>query len=507
MIKISKEDKFYFILTFCMMLLIHGFCFANLLYSHDSLNFYNTDSLWKISIGRWLFPLIIRIRQFAAPWTIGLISSFFVSLSAVLTIRILEFSKKYQNISVIVLFVTNISLFALFCTFIFDGDADCIALCATCFAVYAFKYFPKRINVLVSIISLVICLALYQAYLCVTIGLFLFLVMKKAFQAMNHADMMNTLIYGVKELLVLTISSIIYLICMVAISKYTGISFQDSYNSPTTALKLTLVGALKLIPGCYYSFLKFFLSRGQFNNPFFSFVSKIYFVFIGGVLVYAIIKCIREYAWRLLILIPALLILPIGLNVFYFPALGEIHELMMFAFCLMYLLPFLFFDPLEDAISSKPFLQKTLKTFPYAFILLVGLHFTTYGNGAYTYKKLVYDSTMEHAQTIWKDLMNLDGYTEGETKVYFVGQFWNSNATYRNPIEKRYVGILTGFYPSAISYSLSIQHYYLGILGKNLNLVRLRTDLKTSPEVEAMPVYPLDGYCKMIGDTAVVKLK
>ena len=503
--KITKEDRFYFFLTFCLMFLIHGFCFTNLMYSHDSLFFYDTQSLWKIGIGRWLYPLVIRIRQFAAPWSVGLISSFFVAVSVVLVIRILELPRRSQNTSISILFAANITLVSLFCTFIFDGDADCIALFSACFAVFAFQYFPKYINLAAAVISLVISLALYQAYITVAIGLFLFLVMKKVYRAMDREAVIDTLKYGLKEIAVLFAAAVIYLIIMILLAKVTGVGFYDDYNSPAKVLNLTPVTVLELIPKCYGYFFSFFFRSDQFNNVFISIVNMVYFLFIAWVLLRAVIRSKREYAGRLFILIPCIVILPLGLNAFYVPASGEVHELMVYSFCLVYFLPFLFAEELE--IPAKGNLQKALSIVPHVLIALLGLHVFVYGSGAYTYKKLVYDSSMEHAQIIWKDLMNLDGYEEGKTEVYFVGHFWASNTSYRNEIEKRYLTILNSTYPSSISYAGSIDRYFYGILGKNVNVVTGLGSLKRYPEVQAMPAYPLKGYCKMIGGTAVVKLK
>ena len=72
--------KYVTIITVIVMFIAHGFCYLNLLYSHDSLNIYHSgyydDSL---EVGRFLIPVWTFIRgQYYPPLVIGVLSTIFM---------------------------------------------------------------------------------------------------------------------------------------------------------------------------------------------------------------------------------------------------------------------------------------------------------------------------------------------------------------------------------------------------------------------------------------------
>lgn len=103
----------------------------NVIYSHDSLDIAGRG-FYKIQLGRWLYPLLVRARSLPVPWLMGTLSTVYVSLAAVLAAKVLELSKR-QGLCMGILFAANITLTSLFGTFIFDADADCLALLLACF--------------------------------------------------------------------------------------------------------------------------------------------------------------------------------------------------------------------------------------------------------------------------------------------------------------------------------------------------------------------------------------
>lgn len=86
----DKTGRFVFLACVLIMVATHGFCFANLMYTHDSLSFYNTGGLDKIALGRWLYPVVARTRAIASPWVIGSLCITYVSLAVVLVVKVLQ---------------------------------------------------------------------------------------------------------------------------------------------------------------------------------------------------------------------------------------------------------------------------------------------------------------------------------------------------------------------------------------------------------------------------------
>ena len=115
----DDTSKFVFWSTALIMFIAHGFCFANIMYSHDSLDFADIEGLGKVHLGRWLYPFLVHRRLVATPWLIGMMSIIFVSLAVVLVSKVLKLNKA-QGLCVGVLFAANITLTSIFRTFIYD---------------------------------------------------------------------------------------------------------------------------------------------------------------------------------------------------------------------------------------------------------------------------------------------------------------------------------------------------------------------------------------------------
>ena len=139
-------------------------------------------------------------------------------------------------------------------------------------------------------------------------------------------------------------------------------------------------------------------------------------------------------------------------------------------------------------------------------ISFISIKNVIYANGAYTYKKLVYDNTALHAQTMWKDINSIDGYVEGETEVVFMGEFGNSKAAYISNVGDKYNGILTGASTSAITYDGTAGEFFYAILGRVMSISYNDPNIQENEEYMNMPVYPSTGYCKMIDGKVFVKL-
>lgn len=215
----------------------------------------------------------------------------------------------------------------------------------------------------------------------------------------------------------------------------------------------------------------------------------------------------------MLIALTCVLFLPLALNTIYIVSDGVIHYLMTFAINLFFLLPLVFFNVTEEVEKSDKkivkfynIMRNSVFILSSVIILIIGLQNIVYSNGAYVYKKLVYDNTVLHAHSIWRDINSIKEYNEGETKVIIMGNFEDSKAAYHSPIEKRYYGQMIGMRNSAITYDLVTYTFYNGIMGKRLNIDSNVQDVFEWEEFKEMPCYPKQGYCKMIGDAVVVKL-
>ncbi len=508
--KIEKSDIFAFISTLILMLITHGFSFANLMYSHDSLFFYVTNEPQKVDYGRTLYPFIVSLRGLATPWMMGFFSSIYVAVSVVLVVRLLNFDK-IKSLCVSLLFATNISLISLFSAYIYDGDANCLALLLACFAAYSFDRFSNH-KEFFSITAIILCLMLYQAFIGVTVGLFLLLLIIKASKCKNNKDVHSLFLLGTKMVLSLLASAIIYIILMTVFANiFTG-GLIGGYNGAGNIYNLNLQKILISFPKSYYVVLKNLLKPAGYNGVI-VILSKVYLLISIIILGIIYIKKNSDYLGSLRIIIPCVILLPMGINAIYLVSFGLIHQLMIFSFCFLLILPLVLWEIISDGEHAYSSYSADMNSITRIIgfssviaIIVIGYNNINYANGAYVYKKLVYDNTLLHAHQIWKDVNSLDGYDDGKTPVVFIGEFEDSKASYNGPVASKYEGDLLGGQNVSITYDSSIGNFYSAILGRDLNFQSNNFSDEEMKKYFGAPVYPQQGYCFMEGDTVIVKM-
>ena len=508
----DENTKFFFWSSVIVMLLAHGFCFTNLMYSHDSLLFVDNGGYVKVTQGRWLHLLFVRARSFSTPWFMGIFSILYVSLAVVLVARLFSLTK-LQGMCTAILFASNVTLTSTFCTYINDADADCFAILLACLVVYGFKKFPGVLKYIIPIISLILCLALYQPQICISIGLFLIVLICEASESTTWKDILNVCFTAVKELLILLSGTALYILLMLAVSRYYGEQLSDAYNGPQKLTALTLKDVIYAVPGSYQYFKDTFFNINEYNTSAIVLINWVMLcLLVISVVVY--VYCHKYFLGSLVIVVPCLLIMPMALNAIYLISFGVVHQLMIYAFILAYLLPLIICnrslgEQLDNISIHKVinYLGRIVFTVSVVAIVLIGFNNVVYANGAYVYKKLVYDNTALHAQTIWKDINSIEGYSEGETPVVFMGYFPYSKAAYESPVGSRFQTDLTGATNSAVTYDLSSRKYFRDILGRRMNSQYNDPELSENAEYIEMPAYPVNGYCKMIDGRVVVKLE
>lgn len=106
-----------------------------------------------------------------------------------------------------------------------------------------------------------------------------------------------------------------------------------------------------------------------------------------------------------------------------------------------------------------------------------------YANGAYTYRKLVYENTRAQVYTIMAKVEDLPGYVEGETPVVFSGDFTDSNFTYHNDLIRLYEEGETGLSGSSITYDGTIKWWFGNIMGSAPKWSNTQAELWPGPKI------------------------
>lgn len=224
-----KDFKPVFFTVIVVGLLAHGFGITNANFSHDSLELYQADKLFQISIGRYLQFYYIPLRgHLFPPVLVYSLTFLFTALSAYLVIKTFAVERLWKKIAISAVFVANYTVTLTAATFIHDSDIYSLALLFACLGVWIFAKGFKG-SLIYAALSFWICLGLYQAYLQVAVILLMAYFAVGIAQG-SLATAGEILKHGMRCLGALLLSLVIYYIGSKIAIASAGINLSHSYN-------------------------------------------------------------------------------------------------------------------------------------------------------------------------------------------------------------------------------------------------------------------------------------
>lgn len=482
------------------MLAAHGFAFANLFPNHDS-TVVVFDAQWTMYVlGRWAqnlyFPLIRG--KVAAPWLIGVFSTAYVALSGYCIGALLRLRRGAAALLTALLAVCA-SVTTVLATYTYETDAYLLAMLLACAGVFCLEKAGPVLGFCVAAVLFCGSLALYQPYIQFALGLFLLVLVR---QALEDTSWKTWLLHGVRMLASLAAGGLLYLLSVKISLALTGYQLADTGNGLAQLTRLGPAAILAGIPATYLNFFRTLLGSSGWNDRGMRVATALFLLLtLWGL--FARLRVRKAHTVVQVLLAAALL--PLGLNVIYLLASGNVYILMQHALFLFYGLPLLLVSGEAPAGSLRALWRWS------AAILgvFLAVRMVICANGAYVYTKLVYDQTARQMTAIMAEVQQLPGYEEGVTPVVFAGSFTDSLFAYQDPAFSRYAEGDLHQVNSAVTYDGTIKWWFQHIMGSTANVVASQAELDAWAEdarVEAMPVYPYDGYCAMIDGTAVVRI-
>ena len=492
--------KWCFAATALCMLLAHGFAWFNLFPSHDGTILVFDADVVMLQLGRWVELLYFRFvrGRINAPWLNGAFTIVWTSLAVYLVGKLLQLGKK-ATISLCAVFSTAISVTLLYATYYDKTDLYACAMFLAVWGVYAVRRFRCRWwGVLFCSGCLCLAMGLYQGYIEFAIGLFLICLLRDCLtEDLAWAEYLRR---GVTAVVSLLLGGVLYAVSLKVVLAYKHLELIDSDNGLQQMGRAGVADYLARLPGAYKQVFTTLLGYDVWNNRGMRLATAVCLLLGLACLVLTLRKKPLRAAVQVVIL---LVLLPLGLNVVYL--LSERHPtlLMLYPVYLVYALVLLLTGLEPDTI---PHSAAWLACLLCAFITVQNV---IYANGAYTYRKLVYENTRAQVYTIMAKVEDLPGYVEGETPVVFSGDFTDSNFTYHNDLIRLYEEGETGLSGSAITYDGTIKWWFGNIMGSSAKVVNTQAELDAwaeNPAVQAMPSYPASGCIAMVDGAAVIKL-
>lgn len=496
--------------TLIFYLMAHGYRLCNPMFSGDSLLMvHQTDSAWQIALGRFIQPILVLLRGgIVSPFLISVISILFLSLSAFFLADFLEIDNTISLILITALMTCNTTLLAANSTFIAYSDFFTQALFFAVLGAWLMKK-EKLVPLALGALSLSISLGIYQAYVCVAIGLVMIHFLLKMTTLPTFKDTAKSLL---KYLSAFAASAVLYYGVWKLFQKIFDIWTANSYNGLASVGDYSDTSFFSVIATTYQQVFQYFFQPETFTTmPFHGISLSIFWVYLLrlcniGIVLFLLVSLIKKgresklQLWHILAQIVILLLLPLGMNFVSVISKGMVHTLMIYAFGLVYIL----------AIKLATFSGENITTFtkkqiPWAVtaILVITICWSNivYSNQVYLKKDLQNESIHSLMTRIVYEIESMDGYEAGVTPVAISGTFENTPA----------LGEMTAFQDilpygmgnTPLTYIGTDYAYLTHILNVNMNLTRISNEHKTVCE---MPVYPAEGSVAYVDGVLVVKV-
>lgn len=464
----------------------------NLLFSHDSMGVFANEIGNQTMYGRYMQRFIYFIRGgVVSPQLIGALSMLFLCISVYLISDIFNFQKSTSIIWVAGLLVCNLSLTLSNATFLPWMDSYMGALLAAIAGVWFYQKGGAKYYIY-TVLCFVVCLGLYMAYICVALGLFLIIFYCKLLKDFDWKKWWTEV---AKVIGLLFASAILYYASWQMVLYTSHLSEPFSNNSMITGAFESIMDSLTFSYKYFFDWLL---------DPYVHF--SFYGIQVVGIIKYVnILTCLflillpfyynfikRKNIFALLMNLLCVMLGPFVLNFVGFMAPYE-HELMIYAFCLIYV---------YLVIISEYMDVKKIRVLIYSAVFIIIWNNVVYANQVYLNKALQEQATLSYMTRIVNDIEDTEGYIVGETPVRFVGSFYHFDYIQPFPDDEMIRG--AGMDKTAVTYDQTVRYYIRYILG-----IQMQTEEAGDGDImicSDMPCWPAKESVEMKNGIVYVKL-
>ena len=511
--KITPQQVAAFVAVISVGFIAHGFVFFNRISYHD-----NTADLFALGstyeVDRWGLGIIsdlqlITVKTFSLPLFNGLLSLIFIGLAAMKLVDIFKLGSKFSAVMTGAIMVTFPVVTSIF-SFMFTSWPYFMGLF---FSVEAAGILIKDKNIksfLLSAICLAFMLGLYQAFLAVTIVIFL----TELFLGVVSGDCDSVIVYikhGLSYLASLVggllfnslIATFFKKIRHATVFEYKGRG--DSYD--IAAFPDRLITSVKEFFACDWAGI---------NGV--RFLRTLALCIILATLVqlaFLLAKTAKSLGLKLIAIIGVLL-LPVAMNVVYL--LSTSHEyyvdsLMVYGLVFVYIIPLLLIEAMENInITKKTFgliCTRIVTWLQLMAIFVMTLSYVYTANAAYLKGSLAQEQATSYFNQLIACIKSTEGFTE-DMEIIFVGMDNIEDATFVDidPLEQLDAIKIDNYpeYFDLVGYgsALAFMREHCGF-GNELVSVDDGT-YAAKAAIKAMPTYPNDGGIALIDGQLIVKM-
>ncbi len=501
--KLAKTDKVAFCSAFIGGMLAHLYAYTNTIPNFDGVSRVYDEQQLTI-FGRWFLHYASYLHGFAQiPMLIGVVSMFFLALTAVLVVKCTEIKSCFLAavwgiISVIfpaVAFTNG---------YIFTVDVYSLSVFLAVLAVWVTS--KRKWGFLLASVLLAFSMGIYQVYVTAAIAMSLLLVIKQVLRA--ESKVKDIWLQGIRYVGFLGIGTLLYYGILkvflkvkdIELAAYLGIADVEA-GYPIDQLGSTIAKTYKQV----FTFFFTWKEQGAFTNQL---PVVIHIILVALLLVLLVHQVVRTQIYKSavkLVALPVLIgLLPMAVN------FGQMispystpSPLMMYSCCFLYLFVILM---MNDTVSGRGFEKTRSLLFTVCFLVLGG-YYWQYDNTLYMMLEHAQRVTFSFVTNVVSRVENCEGYETG-MDVVIIGGFPSDR--YHTDLEA-YANLQIGGAQSTSVIPMNKHIYYY--LNDWLNVPieepaeELSIEIAASEEFKAMPLYPNDGSVRIIDGVVVVKMQ
>lgn len=484
--------------TLCSGLIAHGFLFANEFFSHDSVSMTTYDNFsleyfyFYIKYGRILLPLYELLKgPITSPWLFGVLYILWMTLAAVLAVRLLNLKRLPAIVLTCALLCTNAALSMTGAVYVYCMDDYALTFFLVMVACWFFC--RCRHGWLFGAACMIASMYIYQAYLTVAAAFCFFSLIPAV---IDNEKPRRIILRGLRYLLFLLACFAVYSATWSVMCRLTG---QEKNRIEDTILS---VGFRDIILRAVETYRGFFQLLIRDNGLLGKFSPAIGFLVLIALLIWLAGWLLdRELSWQnKLLLTGAAVLLPFVFNVYYFVFPMETLSLVCFNRGLIGVFLLL------CTCGRQPSTLKSQRLPIAAVFLASSLVWQNliFSNDIYMKKELEKGSTISVITRVIERVEQMEGYIPGETPVALAGSLVENDFLCQQEdcfrsftfLEE---GIMVNDYAASYNTAYYVQHY----LNYPMNLMYADS---SSEEIRSMPAFPSQNSIQWIDDVIVVKL-
>lgn len=491
--KISQKDKKILVVVFMIALLAHAYRLFTYIPNHDSFfSFYHNQDM--ILLGRWTLKYAAGISSyFDTQWLCGLLSLIYISITAVIVIKMLDIENIFLCYLVGIIIGVYPSVVCTF-TYMFTADAYFLAMLLTTLAAWAMTSpdWKKRLG---GSVLLGVSVGTYQAYLSFTMVLLLVWLIKKVLiekQSKIGRSVFNIIYSGL-------LGGGIYVLGLLV--RLNGRKMYSYQGIGEASLLHSLDWYIVRIGKCYSEVYNLIVKDDTYGNSVISYIVVLFWILIFLVVCVKCAILIKNKKY-LNVLLTSLFLAVIPIAVYCMSFLSEAtdyHRLMVQSVSLIWVLAIMLLDNIEwDRFST--ILKEVL-----VLILLINIgNYIVGANISYFGFYNGYEKTYALFIRVVDRIEQLPNY-ESAKYLYIGGGIEGEyqNEAFLKPLNNM-IGVRYGIIP----YNNTIYVYMINQhIGGNYQTVYEQEDkdkIILTQEYQEMPIWPSESSVRMIGNDVIV---